>query len=95
MKRVNWNDLSGISLYQTFSSSGLLKAGFEHLLNRLVAFGSVFDMNSSKDLTGHLSPALGIAYIAPYCFYFNILLKKCLQCNCLGMSMFTFEKSSS
>lgn len=33
------------------------------LLKRLVAFGFVLEMKSNKDFTGHLSPALGTAYI--------------------------------
>ena len=62
---VNWYCLIGMSEYQTDSFSCLLRAGFVHLhlLKRLVTFRCVLEMKSNKDFTGHLSPALGTAYI--------------------------------
>jgi len=62
MNRVNWYCLIGTALYQTDSFSGFPRAFFEHVLNKLVAFRSVFNRNSN-DCTGHLSLALGTAYI--------------------------------
>ena len=40
-----------------------MKAGFEHLLEILVAFGSGLEMKSNTDFTGHLSPAVGSVYV--------------------------------
>ena len=58
---MNWYFLIPISVHQISSFEGDEIASLEQRLERLVAFGLVLEQNNNKDLTGHLSPALGTA----------------------------------
>jgi hypothetical protein len=81
-------------VYQTDSFSGFPRAFLEHVLNKLVAFRSVFDRNSN-DCTGHLSLALGTVYILFSLWLYDASMPPCQFFCFVSCESFTYSSPFS